>query len=483
MKARLAALLLSILAACGPPVPQPDSSDLSSVAVRFEPDADATQVTNVSHARVSGSSAAALLLFQGTLSSYYLGKLKTDPLPDTLLTRQVPLASWRVASDWVVAPLEVLSVGPYSLASAAGIVSEFQVSVSLPVLTRLWPPANDPASPGFAVYCGEPPVATELPSTDSLLLEPGDVLVQLMPGVDPDGTFADRCVHFIADTPLDTAQMLIPAPVVGAWALAPALFSGALAPSLGALSCHSGESAFGPGCAAAVDDRVEVRTPAAPLLWLVHTAHGSLVQVTQSGAPLVIAGLAPDSAEHLWGTSRDESGVTGAFDLSLHTAAARERPILNEALADALGPEPQSEWVELFNDGTLAVDLEQYSLQDGGGRTALPHAVLPPKAYALLVRDDYVPNGSDEPPAPGTQLVRVPALGKSGLSNSGERLALVDAAGQELSVLPALAGKPGQSLARTTPASPDSEPSSFGFGVPTPGAPNLPSAPSPSTTP
>lgn len=453
------------------------------MVVRFEPAADATQVTNVNHAHVSGSSASALRLFQGTLSSYYLGKLKTEPLPDALLARQVPLASWRVADDWVVAPLQVLTGGSYSLTSDAGLVSEFQVSTSLPVLTRLWPPTNDAASPRFAVYCGEAPLGADLPSTQSLLLEPGDVSVKLAAGVDTDGTFADRCVHFDSDTALDPAQMLIPAPVAGAWALAPALFSGSNVPAVVALSCRADETAFGSGCAAPADDRVAVRTPDAPLLWVVHTAHGSLVQVTQSGAPLVISGLAPDSAEHLWGTTRDESGATRVFDLSVRTAAARERPILNEALADALGPEPQSEWVELFNDGTLAVDLEQYSLQDGGGRTALPHALLAPKAYALLVREDFAANGSDEPPAPGTQLVRVPALGKSGLSNSGERLALVDAAGNELSVLPALAGKPGQSLARRTPTSPDGDPSSFGFGVPTPGSSNLPIAPSMSANP
>jgi hypothetical protein len=69
-------------------------------------------------------------------------------------------------------------------------------------------------------------------------------------------------------------------------------------------------------------------------------------------------------------------------------------------------------------------------------------------------------------------LIRVPTLGKSGLSNAGERLALVDSAGVERSVLPALAGKPGQSLARRSPASEDSDPQAFSFGTPTPGFAN-----------
>lgn len=172
------------------------------------------------------------------------------------------------------------------------------------------------------------------------------------------------------------------------------------------------------------------------------------------------------------GAIHDLGGASQAFDVELHTSPARARPILNEALADALGPEPQSEWVELLNDGTLGVDLAEYSLQDGGGRTALPHALLAPHEYALLVRDDFAPNGADEPPAPETRLIRVPTLGKSGLSNAGERLSLVNNAGVECSVLPALAGKPGQSLARRTPTSADEDAKAFSFGTPTPGVAN-----------
>jgi Lamin Tail Domain len=465
-------LVALLLLACGPPVPEPESSDVSSVTVRFEPATDATQVSNVSHVHVTGSGASSVFLFQGTLSSYYLGKLKTEPLPDTLLARQVPLVSWRTDSELVAAPLQVLSVGQYSLAAETGLISEFKVSASLPVLSRLWPPARSSGSPRFAIYCSDAAGIASMPSRETLTLEPRHLLVQFAPGVDDAGTFADRCLHFSFDAPLESEETLIPTPVVGAWALAPALFSGADPAAVVPLACSAEELAFGPGCAAAADDRLEVRTPDAPLLWVVHTDHGSLARVTEARAPLVVNGLSPGTAEHLWGVVQDETAAAQPFELTLHTAPARERPILNEALADALGPEPQSEWIELFNDGTLAVDLAQYTFQDGGGRTPLPHAVLAPKSYALLVREDYAPNGSDEAPAPGALLVRLPTLGKSGLSNSGERLALVDAAGRELSVLPALSGKAGQSLARRTPSSPDTAPNSFGFAAPTPGAPN-----------
>ncbi|MEO6599022.1 MAG: lamin tail domain-containing protein [Polyangiaceae bacterium] len=478
MKARARLLLVAplLLVACGPPVPEPEASGVSPPTVHFEPSADAMQVSNVSHIHVSGSSARSLFLFQGTLSSYYLGKLKAEPLPDTLLARQVPLVSWRTDSELVAAPLQVLSVGQYSLAAETGLISEFKVSTSLPVLSRLWPPASGNASLRFAIFCSNAAAIPSMSSSEPLSLEPRHLSVQLAPGVDDAGTFADRCLHFSSDAPLESGESLISAPVVGAWALAPALFSGSDHAAVKALACNAEESVFGLGCVSAADDRALVRTPDAPLLWVVHTEQDSLVRVTEPGAPLVVRGLAPGTAEHLWGMVRDESATMQDFEVTLHTAPARERPILNEALADALGPEPQSEWVELFNDGTLAVDLAQYTFQDGGGRTPLPHAVLAPKSYALLVREDYSPNGSDEPPAASALLVRVPTLGKSGLSNSGERLALVDAAGRELSVLPALSGKPGQSLARRTPASPDDDPVSFSFATPTPGAPN--SAPS-----
>jgi hypothetical protein len=265
----------------------------------------------------------------------------------------------------------------------------------------------------------------------------------------------------------------------GAWALSPAIFGPTEQAATELLSCRADELAFGPGCARIADDRLTVRTPVAPLLWIVHTSRGALVEVSAAGRPLTVDGLLPDTREQLWGTTHALGGASHDFVVELTTAPARGRPILNEALADALGPEPQSEWIELLNDGTLAVDLGEYSVQDGGGRTPLPHAVLAPHEYALLVRDDFAPNGSDEPPALGARLIRVPTLGKSGLSNAGERLSLVNAAGAECSVMPALAGKAGQSLARRTPTSADDDPKTFGIGTPTPGVGNGPPSSAP----
>ena len=468
------ALVVWVAVACGPPVPTPDAGAAASSSVSFEPSADAAHVPSVVHLHIASSSlsSGSVSLFQGTLSSYYLGKVQQGELPDTLAARRVPLVSFRVEGELVAAPLQPLALGPYSLVSRDGLLAAFDVSTTQPLLTRLWPPANALGGLRLAVYCADNASSLSLPQGDALLLEPRALSVTPSPGVDETGAFGDRCVHFSSEVLLDSSEILVPAPVLGTWALGQSLFGAVPSTAVVPLSCREGEVALGLACATIADDRAVLRTPLAPLFWVVHTSRGSLVQATRAGASLTIPGLAPGSREHLWGNTHDESGATRAFDVTIDTAAPRERPILNEALADALGPEPQSEWIEIFNDGTLAVDLAHYSVQDGGGKTALPHAWLASKEYVLLVRDDYAPSSSDVPPPASARLLRVPTLGKSGLSNSGERLALVDREGIEGSVLPALAGKPGQSLARRTPSARDDEPDAFSFGPPTPGFSN-----------
>ena len=470
----LLCLLWLFASACSPPVPETAAFDEAPVNVRFEPSANAEAVSNVVqvHLTSSTSSSGAVLLFEGAVSSYYLGKFKHGEVPSTFAGRQVPQVSWRSDSDLVIAPLRPLALGLHSLISVDGLVAEFTVGTARPVLERLWPPANGAGSPQLAVYCRPGSSAANVPGSGSLRFAPGAFSVELAPGIDDSGLFAERCNHFQSEHVLAPGEIWVPPPAVGEWALSPAIFGNLESDPTDLLDCQAEELAVGPGCASVADDRLTVRTPRAPLLWVVHTARGALVEISGSGQPLIIDGLPPDADERLWGTTHELAGVSRAFDVELHTAPARARPILNEALADALGPEPQSEWIELLNDGTLAVDLAGYSLQDGGGRTSLPHAIIAPHEFALLVREDFAPNGSDEPPAAATRLVRLPTLGKSGLSNAGERLSLVTSAGVECSVLPALAGKAGQSLARRTPASADDDPKAFRVGTPTPGAAN-----------
>ena len=221
------------------------------------------------------------------------------------------VASWRSGAELVVAPLRPLLIGPYSLVSTDGLLAEFKVGAVRPVLERLWPPATSIGSPRFAVYCRPDSSAAELPSSGSLVFEPGQVAVELAPGVDESGLFAERCSHFDSEGALPAGEIWVPPPaMVAGWALSPAVFSSVGLEAVDPVSCQSGELALGLGCARVADDRLTVRTPNAPLLWVVHTARGALVEVSAPGRPLWIDGLPPDTQERLWGTTHDLTGAS-----------------------------------------------------------------------------------------------------------------------------------------------------------------------------
>ncbi len=456
---------------CGPPVPEPGSDPSPAVVVAFDPHSEPSSVSSVVHIHAASTSlrSGEVSLFEGALSDYYLSKVKHGELPDTLAARQIRLVGWRAESELVLAPFAPLAPGPYSLAAVSGLLAEFRVSQARPLLKRAWPPTGSLGSPRFVIYCGE---GAALPSGSSLALQPGEAVVALAAGIDADQLFAARCVHFELGFALESDQILVPDAAVGDWAVDPSPFSATVREPVLPLSCSNQEFALGIGCAAVADDRAIVRTPIATLLWVVHTAGGAFVEVTREGAPFAVRGLSPNSHEHIWGNVHDAAGVALDFDTFVDTSAARARPVLNEVLANPLGPEPQGEWIEIANDGSLPLELSNYRLQDGGGSTPLPPALLAPHELAMLVRNDFVSGASDEPVAVGARLVRMPTLGKAGLSNSGERLALLDSAGLECSVVPALPTKPGQSLARRYPWSLDGDAKAFSYGAPTPGASN-----------
>ena len=105
----------------------------------------------------------------------------------------------------------------------------------------------------------------------------------------------------------------------------------------------------------------------------------------------------------------------------------------------------------------------------------LPPVTLAPGAFALVVNATFSEqDGADPCPAPGTLILRVPHLGKNGLSNSGEPLALRDAGGALVSRFPA-APKPktGLSVARRSPAVPDGAKDGFALATPSPGRTNV----------
>lgn len=461
-----------VLCACGSSLTPPSGS--SADLLSFEPNADASAVPSVVRLHLSSATLAAgsVSLFQGELSSYYLGRVKSGELPDTLLARQIPVLSWRAQGELIVAPVRALAPDTYALAASTGLVGEFRVAAALPLLARVWPRTGVPGVLATAIYCGDGSSPLELAP---FVLDPGGIEVAPVAGADDAGLFADRCFHFVAPNSLISGQIVVPQPSLGGFALDPAPFAAPDADAnisvASSLPCADSDRVMGLGCASIEDDRVIVRTPAAPLLWTISTAGGAWLEVTD-GHPFVVRGLTPRSTERISGAVYDASGATTAFELDAAMLAPRERPVLNEEMANPVGPEPQSEWLELANDGEIPLDLAHFTLRDGGGSTALPAEKLAPGELALLVRDDFAPSSTDIAPAAGARLIRVPALGTSGLSNSGEPLALVDESGKVASALPAVATSSGESLRRRHTYSPDEDASAFTTGAPTPGAPN-----------
>jgi hypothetical protein len=157
------------------------------------------------------------------------------------------------------------------------------------------------------------------------------------------------------------------------------------------------------------------------------------------------------------------SGAIESHQVSFQTGPLEPHVVLNEVLANPLGPEPEQEWVELFNDGLGTVSLDAWTLEDVGGQTALPSFALSPGQFALIVPVGYDKTSTvDIPPAPNVPLLFVEKLGTNGLANAGEPLLLRAPDGQVVSTFPAVPKpKAGVSVARRVPGALDWEPEAF----------------------
>jgi hypothetical protein len=218
-----------------------------------------------------------------------------------------------------------------------------------------------------------------------------------------------------------------------------------------------------------------VRPAVDPLFWTLHVGQGALVRSSRGGEPFTLRPLPLDGVAHVG--ALDLSGQIFEAAVPIQPGEARPHLVLNEVMANPAGAEPSEEWVELYNDGIDAVSVGGFVLQDSAGRTVLPDATLDPASFALIVPESFVADdGVDPPPRGGTLLVRVPALGRGGLSNEGETLTLISTEGKVISTFPAMKTKNGISNARVLPDAPDTGAASFGpstNGSATPGASNF----------
>lgn len=482
-------LLTFVVAGCRPDLPLAPSSPLAlsepaEFVVRFDPEAPLTDAPRVLRAHVEWPDPidpARVFLVRGEVSDYHLRQIARNDLTKTLLERIVPGVVWMEADGHVVvAPTEVLEPGQtYAVASGEpSKVVHFEVTkaASPPLLSRVWPPVDKPGP--FGIFCGEQPLP--------------DISVSL--DLEPSGPFGTMARGIVANGPGQRCMRLGITPraedVSGPWVLPPFMeipgFEGgivqieptALLPSTGVmnemtpLECVEEEVSFGLGCALVMDDRILVRAPVGDLLWGIAGAGMDIVVQTASKEKFLIKDLLPESDIAFDVVTMDPFGRTRREAFEATTKSISAHVVLNEIMANPIGPEPHQEWIELYNDGQVETSLSGYRILDIGGETVLPDVWLPAGQFAVVVNDSFVADDEvDVIPPPDAIVIRVPALGKNGLSNSGELLRLVDPEGRTISRFPALP-KPraGQSVSRVTPSAPDGVSSSFVITAPTPGS-------------
>lgn len=405
-------------------------------------------------------------LIRGELSSYYDRAVARSELPAALRERAVPLRFWREGADCWLQPLDWLVPDEtYTLAfTGVGALESLRTSsLAQPRARRLFPPAGS-AKHRVAVLCDMHAPAVDL---SPLWLEPGAVPLSLSAG--PGGGMMEGCVLLSAAHPLEQSAVSLPQLAESLLDPAPWL---PLDPPPPPRDCP-GERLYG-ACVEPLDDRVSVTALAEDQLWLVDGAAEPLV-VGRGERHTLLRGLTPESEVTLTGSLlTGEAGLT-PFSFTTRTSAPRAHLVLNEVLANPVGPEASGEWIELLNDASLSASLAGLWLEDSGGRVALPSVELGPGELALLVADDFAPSSGDVQIPAEVRLVRLPSVGVRGLSNSGEPLSLVGPTGV-ISSFPALpAPRAGRSVARRAPGAEDGAAASFaghgGRGA-SPGAPN-----------
>jgi hypothetical protein len=225
-----------------------------------------------------------------------------------------------------------------------------------------------------------------------------------------------------------------------------------------------------------LDDRLRVTPSAQDLLFAVEEPQSSVLVAPAGERGLLARGLSPGSEVTLSGSVLSSLGQLETFRTSVTTRPAQRHLVINEVLANVLGPEPDAEWLELVNDSERPASLSGLWLEDSGGHVALPEAELGPGELVLLVGEAFRVSGLDLPIPSDVRLLRLPTLGTRGLANGGEALLLVGREGV-VSRFPLLAAPhAGRSMARRSLDSADDDPAGFGEHADpgaSPGAPNV----------
>ncbi len=464
---------VALVLACSPKVEIEERAD-RGVAVGFQPPSPPDAISEVLRISVGGRAPEQLVLLSGELSTYHQGRLRRGDLPKTLRQRLVPALTYSAAGRSVLAPTQRLeSNGVYTLgALGEGVILGLRVRPTpAPVLERRWPWGAEPTASGLAVYCG-PEAVVPADLVAQVRLEPGSVPAEVRPGAGHPSVLGELCVTLRYATQDGVAR--VPPASVRGLLLDPQPLA-QIAPSIPmAQSCPSGWGETALGCYDVQDDRIHYRARYSPAAVAVDSGGLREVVPVDGSGQATLRGFTPGTSSQISLFEVSHGGLESHSIRAVDMLPARPHPLLSEVMANAVGPEPAQEWVELFNDGQAEWYMAGFVLTDAAGSTELPELALGPGQYALIVNDSYDPESfADLAPAPGTVLLRVPKLGKNGLSNAGEPLALLGPNGSVWSTFPALKhSKAGVSAARLVVGT---SPDTFGMSAQpgaSPGAPN-----------
>jgi hypothetical protein len=408
-------------------------------------------------------------LFRGELSAYYARALRRGDVPSALSERAVPLRFWRDGEDLWLQPLDWLQPdGAYTLAfTGLGALRVVQAQATgEPPARRLFPPAGSPKH-RVAVICDAP---GESPP-QALVLEPGGALLRTSAGI--AGLPMADCITLTVDAEL--AEPVVSPPLLAGKLLDPSPWLPVAhhGPEE-ARPCSAGEP-FNGACLAVQDDRLLITSQGDDLLWSLSEPQSAVVVARASSRVALLRDLSPSSSVELRASVLSSLGELETFQTKVVMAAERRHLVLNEVLANPVGPEPDAEWIELINDAERPASLSKLWLEDSGGHVALPEGELAPGELVLLVGAGFHASGLDVPIPERVRMLVLPSLGARGLSNAGEALLLVGPEGV-ISRFPQLpATSSGRSVARRALDGADDDPAEFSeHGAPgaSPGAAN-----------
>ncbi len=222
-------------------------------------------------------------------------------------------------------------------------------------------------------------------------------------------------------------------------------------------TCAMDEHALDVGCLLLSDHDLALRVFSdEPIrLWL-ETDYGATQVLAPRGiASLHLTALPADSQIPVMLTAADAADNVSRIDFVVHTEKDLPMLSITKVLANPRGKEPQQEFIEIHNFGSIPIELLGFQVSDRSdhpGDIIAQTSTLSAGARALVVSSHFDTTATDDGVIPeGLPLIRVDeSLGSGGLANSGEPLFLRDSQGRRLSAVPAVsAPKPGVCLFRS----------------------------------